>query len=58
MVRAPLIKILGIINLLESNKDELDDLQFWLNQLKISSNGMDSIVKKITEEAQQIVLNA
>lgn len=50
--------MLGIINLLESNKDELDDLQFWLNQLKISSNGMDSIVKKITEEAQQIVLNA
>ncbi|PRZ21241.1 MULTISPECIES: response regulator [Flavobacterium] len=57
VVRAPLARILGIINLIETEKEKLDDLMFWLKQLRISSNEMDAVVKKITEEAQEIQLN-
>lgn len=57
VVRAPLARILGIINLIETEKENLDDLMFWLSQLSVSSNEMDNIVKKITEEAQEIQLN-
>lgn len=54
IVRAPLARILGIINLIEADKDNMDDLMFWLKQLRISSNEMDGIVTKIIEDAQEI----
>jgi len=57
VVRAPLARILSIINLIETEKENLEDLMFWLKQLRISSDEMDAIVKKITEEAQEIQLN-
>ena len=57
VVRAPLSRILGIINLIEDQKDNLDDLMYWLNELRVSSDEMDLIVRKITEDAQQIQLN-
>lgn len=57
VVRAPLARILGIIDLIETEKENLDDLLFWLGHLRVSSNEMDEIVKKITEEAQEIQLN-
>lgn len=56
VVRAPLARILSIINLIETDNENLDDLIFWLSQLKASSSEMDDIVKKITEEAQEIQL--
>ena len=56
-VRAPLSRILGIINLIETQKDHPGDLQFLLNQLRVSSDEMDAIVRKITEEAQFIQEN-
>lgn len=57
VVRAPLARILGIINVIETEKENLDDLMFWLSQLRVSTNEMDDIVKKITEEAQEIQLD-
>lgn len=57
LVRAPLSRILGIINLIEMHKDNFDDLLFCLKQLRVSSNEMDAIIRKITEEAQEIQLN-
>ena len=57
VVRAPLSRILGIINVIETERENLDDLLFWLSQLRVSCNEMDEIVKKITEEAQEIQLN-
>jgi DNA-binding response OmpR family regulator len=54
IVRAPLARILGIINLIETEKENIEDLMFWLKQLRVSSDEMDAIVKKITEEAQEI----
>ncbi|QZK91008.1 PAS domain S-box protein [Flavobacterium sp. CHNK8] len=57
LVRAPLSRILGIINLIEMQRDNLDDLMFCLKQLRVSSDEMDAIIRKITEEAQEIQLN-
>lgn len=57
IVRAPLARILSIINLIETEKENIEDLMFWLKQLRVSSDEMDAIVKKITEEAQEIQLN-
>lgn len=52
VVRAPLSRILGIIELIEDQKDSLDDVSFWLKQLKVSTHEMDEVVKNITKEAQ------
>jgi FixJ family two-component response regulator len=57
VVRAPLSRILGVINMIEDQKDDLEDLMFWLKQLRVSSNEMDDIVRKIIEEAQDSQLN-
>ncbi|MEQ9310368.1 MAG: response regulator [Balneolaceae bacterium] len=57
VVRAPLSRILGIINLLESESGINEDLKLWLNQLRDSSNDLDVLVRKITEDAQEIELN-
>jgi FixJ family two-component response regulator len=57
VVRAPLARILEIINLIEMEEDDLDvDLMFLLNQLRVSSNEMDEIIKKIIAEAHEIKL--
>lgn len=57
VVRAPLARILGIINLIESERENLNDLIFWLSQLRVSCNEMDEIIKIITDEAQEIKSN-
>lgn len=52
IVRAPISRILGIINLLEEEQDgSRDEMLFWMKQLKISTTEMDAIVKKIVNEA-------
>lgn len=57
VVRAPLARILAIINLIEMVIEDPEELTFWLKQLRVSSDEMDAIVKKITEESQEIQLN-
>lgn len=47
VVRAPLCRILGIINLIEEESNNPADMEFWLKQLRISTNEMDDIVKNI-----------
>lgn len=54
VVRAPLARILGIINLIEDEKENFDEILFWIKQLRISSNEMDDIVKKIVEQSNHI----
>ncbi|WP_179020120.1 response regulator [Winogradskyella forsetii] len=56
VVRAPLSRILGIIDLIETHKDNIEDLSFWLNELKNSSNEMDTIVKEIVNKSQNFNL--
>ncbi|QJP35490.1 response regulator [Nonlabens sp. Ci31] len=53
VVRAPLSRILGIINLIEEEPENFDELSFWLKQLKNSTNEMDEIVKKIVDETNR-----
>jgi PAS domain S-box-containing protein len=50
VVRAPISRILGIINLIEEEEGNFSEIQFWLKQLKISTNEMDDIVKNIVKE--------
>lgn len=57
VVRAPLARILGIINLIEEEKGNLENLLFWLEQLKVSSNEMDDIVRKIIEDTRNFDQN-
>lgn len=52
VVRAPLSRILGIMNLIEGNDVTPEDLSFWHKQLRISTNEMDDIVKKIIKESK------
>ncbi len=54
ILRTPISRILGIINLLEDQKEDLDEILFWLKQLRVSTNEMDEIVKNIVEETKQI----
>jgi PAS domain S-box-containing protein len=54
VVRAPLARILGLVNLIEMKKDNFDELQFCLKLLRTSSNEMDVIIKKIVEQTNDI----
>ena len=53
-VRAPLARILGIVNLIEAEQGDLENLSFWLNQLRVSSDEMDEIIKKISKETHEV----
>jgi hypothetical protein len=50
VVRAPLSRILGIIDLIEGETENFSEMLFWLKQLRISTNEMDGIVKRIVKE--------
>ncbi len=54
VLRAPLARILGIINLLETQTDNFAEIFTWLKLLRISTDEMDDIVKIIVEETNQI----
>jgi hypothetical protein len=56
MVRAP-SRILGIIDLIEGETENFSEMLFWLKQLRISTNEMDGIVKKIVKETIRIEKN-
>lgn len=53
VVRAPLSRILGIIDLIDDPNTK-EDMSFWLEQLKISTLEMDDVVKKIVEQTQRL----
>lgn len=55
-VRAPLSRILGILNLLEEQTESAEQVSYWLKQLRISTDEMDEIVKKIVEQTNHIEL--
>lgn len=56
VVRAPLARILGIINLIEEKAINEEELPFFLTQLKVSSNELDDAIKTIVEQAKQLKL--
>lgn len=57
IVRAPLAKILFIINLIEIQEENMEELMFWLDQLRNASNELDAVIKQITDEAQHTQQN-
>lgn len=57
IVRAPLAKILFIINLIEIQEENMVELMFWLDQLRNASNELDAVIKQITDEAQHTQQN-
>ena len=54
IVRAPLSRVLGIINMLEEQTDDFEQTLFWLKHLRISANEMDEIVKNIVRETNDL----
>lgn len=56
VVRAPLSRILGIINLIELESFNSEDLPYLLEQLKVSGNEMDTIVRNIVNESKALDL--
>lgn len=53
IVRAPLARMLGIMNFIEGNKNQ-DDLFIWLKHLRDSANELDGIIRNMVDEAQQL----
>lgn len=53
LVRAPISRILGIVNLLTERPDNFDQINLWLNNLKVSTEELDQIVGKIVNETNQ-----
>lgn len=45
---------MGIMNLIEENYENVDEMLFWIKQMRVSTNEMDGVLKKIIDEAQQL----
>ncbi len=54
IVRAPLARMLGIMQVIEDSKESQDDILMWLKHLKDSANELDEIIKKMVAEAQDL----
>lgn len=54
IVRAPLARMLGIMNVIEESDKSLDDTLMWLKHLRESANELDEIIKNMIAEAQQL----
>lgn len=54
IVRAPLARMLGIMDVIEDNNESLDDTLMWLKHLRDSANELDNIVKNMVNEAQHL----
>lgn len=54
IVRAPLARMFGIMNVIEDNNESLDDTLMWLKHLRDSANELDDIVKNMVNEAQHL----
>ncbi|OOG75423.1 PAS domain S-box protein [Flavobacterium sp. A45] len=54
IVRAPLARMLGIMNVIEDNNKSLDDTLMWLKHLRDSANELDEIIKDMVDKAQHL----
>ncbi|RAI85643.1 response regulator [Algoriphagus yeomjeoni] len=51
-VRAPLSRMLGIMNLIESETLDKNELSEWLKHMRTSANELDEIIKSIVKDTQ------
>lgn len=54
VVRAPLARMLGIMNVIEDHYKNPEDTLMWLKQLRDSANELDEIIKEMVEKAQRL----
>ena len=54
IVRAPLARMLGIMNIIDDNNSDPDDNVTWLKHLRDSANELDEIIKNMIDKAQDI----
>lgn len=54
IVRSPLARILGIINMMDTLNEDPEKLTFWLEQIKNSAIEMDEIVTMTVKETQTL----
>lgn len=54
VVRAPLSRLLGVINLLDLETDDSEHVPFLLEQIKVSGEELDNIVQKIVAETRSM----
>ncbi|MCF2502595.1 PAS domain S-box protein [Dyadobacter sp. CY107] len=54
IVRAPLARMLAIMNAIDDNDKNLDDTLMWLKHLRDSANELDEIIKDVVEKAQHL----
>ena len=53
-VRAPVARILAIVNYIEENHLEAQDKEFFLKNLKVSTEELDLIIKEISDKTRSI----
>lgn len=58
VVRAPLARILGIVDLIKQDSEEKEHLMTLLNCLFISATELDDIIKQIVHDAEQVKLES
>ncbi|WP_166444635.1 PAS domain S-box protein [Dyadobacter bucti] len=54
IVRAPLARMLTIMNAIDDNNKNLDDTLMWLKHLRDSADELDEIIKDLVEKAQHL----
>jgi light-regulated signal transduction histidine kinase (bacteriophytochrome) len=55
VVRAPLARLMGLVNLLESEEDALtEELKELLGYIKISAEELDVVVRNISDKSERI----
>lgn len=54
VLRAPLSRMLGIINVIQDVQNQNLDLPFWIEQLRTSTLEMDEIVKRIVMDTHDL----
>lgn len=55
VVRAPLSRLMSIIDVLKSEHLNVDEKEFMLDQVVNSSNEIDQVIKEIVEKAEKVI---
>lgn len=54
IVRAPLARMLGIMNFIEASNKNSDEISVWIKRLRDSVNELDTIIKDMVDKAKHI----
>lgn len=54
LVRAPLTRMMGIIDVLENEANSEKEIKFWVSQLRSSTEELDTVIRNIVNETKSI----